>query len=974
MPEIDDVDFEETCQRCVSEGSADIATFATFLSRVVEDEGIAPFTDLGKFKWKPADPRTFVESAELMNKKDALWPEVMKAFIEINNGTYTQSVLTGPIGVAKCLGRDTPVLMADGTVRAVQDVRVGDLLMGPDSLPRKVVSVACGVDEMFRVRQIGGEDYVVNSAHILSLRYTFEGHGGQRRADRREITVTDYMALAKSHRAILKGWKPDLVEFQPKPVYDPYLLGLWLGDGHSEGPRFTTTDQEIVEYLKGVAKRHGLRLSEHDDMRGNQAKLYGLGQLSWRSNPYGNHVREWLRDLGLIGNKHIPQAYLTASVEDRRLLLAGLLDTDGNLTPSGTFTISQKRKVLSDGIVFIARSLGMRATTRTETIGGCVYYRTFLSGATDQIPTRLPRKQAKPRRQIKNINRWGIEVESLGQGEYFGFELDGPDRLFMLGDFTVTHNTTLAVYTQAYQLYLMSCLSNPHGEFDLDKSSEIVIIFQSITMALAKTVSYARFRDMIAKAPYFKKSFPFNVTLKSEMQFPNRIIIKPVAGTDTGAIGQNVIGGIIDEVNFMAVVEDSRLSRDGQTYDQAENNYNTIAQRRISRFRDKGWMPGMLCLVSSRNYPGQLTDKIEERALTDRTIYIYDRKGWDLRPWRFSDARFRLFTGDESRKPKILEDTDVVADKDQKLVMLVPEDYREEFNNDPLRTVRDVCGVSTLALHPFMMNTEAVASCFGKAMSIVAVDKWDFSAGQPQLYPLRVTDPDEPRAIHIDLSQNKDSTGIACGYVKNFVKQMRGDHPEDLPLIKFDFVLEYMPPKGGEIEIENVRQLIYKIREKLRLNIKYVSFDQFQSTDSQQIMQKEGFQTCLASVDKDTLAYDLIKSAFYDGRIEAPAHIKAQREFAGLELDVKHNKVDHPPNGSKDCSDAMAGVVFGLMRQRATWSRHNVAQRNIPDYMTRPIIKQEVRDAEKKKKMDSMSYVNRLRYEKGLVSTGSDDE
>ena len=403
-----------------------------------------------------------------------LWPRVVECGLEINNGKYVECVLTGGIGVAKCLGKGTPVLMFDGCVKPVEEIIVGDLVMGPDSRPRKVTGLARGREEMFEVRQLGGEPYVVNRSHILSLQHTTsKGRFGEVEGQIVNLRVEDYLALPPWRRALLKGWKPDVVEFSDREPYDLYLLGLWLGDGHSEGPRFTSMDPEIVAHLQAVAYRHFLMLSERFDPRGNQAKLYGIGQFEWRGRSNGNPVRRWLCALAVIGDKHIPHAYKTASIQSRRQLLAGILDTDGSLTPTGTFVISQKRKRLSDDIVFVARSLGLRVTTRMETVNGATYYRSFISGDTAQIPTRLPRKQAKPRTHVKNINRWGVSVKSLGEGDYYGFTLEGSDRLFLLGDFTVTHNTTLAIYSQAYQLYALSCLADPHGLFDLDPSSEI---------------------------------------------------------------------------------------------------------------------------------------------------------------------------------------------------------------------------------------------------------------------------------------------------------------------------------------------------------------------------------------------------------------------------------------------------------------------------------------------------------------------
>lgn len=78
--------------------------------------------------------------------------------------------VNGPAGVGKCLGKDTPVRMADGTIKVVQDVLPGQALLGPDGEPRKVLSICSGKETLYRVTQEDGSQYVVNEAHILSLR------------------------------------------------------------------------------------------------------------------------------------------------------------------------------------------------------------------------------------------------------------------------------------------------------------------------------------------------------------------------------------------------------------------------------------------------------------------------------------------------------------------------------------------------------------------------------------------------------------------------------------------------------------------------------------------------------------------------------------------------------------------------------------------------------------------------------------
>ena len=106
--------------------------------------------------------------------------------------------------------------------------------------------------------------------------------------------------------------------------------------------------------------------------------------------------------------------------------------------------------------------------------------------------------------------------------------------------------------------------------------------------------------------------------------------------------------------------------------------------------------------------------------------------------------------------------------------------------------------------------------------------------------------------------------------------------------------------------------------------LKWISFDSYQSTDSIQILRQRGFITGTFSMDKNPLPYEVMKTAFYDGRVKAPKHDKALSEIVRLERDPQSGLIDHPPNFSKDCADAVAGVVYGLTYRREPWVRHGV--------------------------------------------------
>lgn len=355
-------------------------------------------------------------------------------------------------GLGKCFARDTEVLMYDGTVKKVQEIRAGDSVMGWDSLPRTVVSLAHGVEPMYEVRQNKKKAYVVNESHILSLcitgisahkkKYVMDNHFSRyTTGDIVNISVRDYLECTESFKHVAKGYSVsvDFTQDEPAPDYfDPYFLGLWLGDGNSRGLAITTPDLEVVEYIRDFARLHDYEVIEREFDRPNKAKLYAL-----KNTRHDAYMREFIRS-ELYLNKHIPHRYKTAPRDVRFRLLAGLLDSDGYLhkQDGSTFEYCSKSERLVSDVAFVARSLGLSARefARYNRKYERDYYYCCIWGPTALIPTRIKRKQA-----VNNSNKHnlltGISVRPCGVGEYFGFTLAEPDRRFLLADFTVVHNT-----------------------------------------------------------------------------------------------------------------------------------------------------------------------------------------------------------------------------------------------------------------------------------------------------------------------------------------------------------------------------------------------------------------------------------------------------------------------------------------------------------------------------------------------------
>jgi hypothetical protein len=401
-------------------------------------------------------------------------------------------------------------------------------------------------------------------------------------------------------------------------------------------------------------------------------------------------------------------------------------------------------------------------------------------------------------------------------------------------------------------------------------------------------------------------------------------------------------------LNYMAVVEKSRVAVDRGTYDQAILVYNSIARRRKSRFMENGKLPGILCLVSSKKYPGQFTDQKMAEAEKDPTIFVYDRRVWDIKPDDFGNQGwFPVFAGDLTRKPRILAPEDEVADTDRPLVVSVPEEFRLEFEKDVINALREIAGVSTLARHPFFLEVDKVHRSFKPRESIFSQQRVDFVEQRLTLLKRNFWNPEVPRFAHCDLALSGDSAGLAIGTVSGFKAVSSDPHqPAYMPEIWVDGVLEIKPPKNCEILLGKIREVIIVLK-RMGLNIVWVTFDQFQSSDPQQILRQQGLITGHQSLDDvPCRPYDFCKTAAYEGRLNMPIHPKLQREMLMLEKDTKTGKVDHPPGASKDLADALSGIVYGLTMRRELWGLYRIPTLMIPQSVYASVDKLKTPEAE----------------------------
>lgn len=355
----------------------------------------------------------------------------------------------------ECFNPETEIMMSNGTPKRIKDISVGEYVMGADGLPSKVVDTYEGVDQMYKVDSKKFQSYECNSAHKITcywaIRDTETKIFGKkyRYGEPIDITPEQYLSLSahKRKHLMLKKGVSDFDNESPR--IDPYIFGMWLGDGLSNLSTFTitTADQEVKDYLQLHANNIGAQVTR--TIRGNGLENVRI---------INNKERQVFVAYGLNKNKHIPEAFLNTSREYRLNILAGLVDSDGFYGRS--FEIVQKRKNLAHDIYRLSLSLGFHttisekiATMRREdgTIYRCKVYRVCIYGELHTVPTKIKRKQAvtSEHKNRRTPNRAWFDVEKIGVGEYKGIKLDRSPYM-MLKDGTIVHNCGKRQSTDAY--------------------------------------------------------------------------------------------------------------------------------------------------------------------------------------------------------------------------------------------------------------------------------------------------------------------------------------------------------------------------------------------------------------------------------------------------------------------------------------------------------------------------------------------
>lgn len=381
------------------------------------------------------------------------WSKYQLAIFDAYENTNKNIVVEATAG---CLGKDTPILMYDGSIKPVQDIRVGDKVMGVDSTPRNVLSVSTGIDKLYKIKPVKGDSWICNSQHLLTVYDQNIARNNKVKKEENQLNpLVDYPISKILKRPVEKttGAKMKLqlqrtgVDFPEQELpLDPYFVGLWIAEGSknkNDVSNFSINENDtvLINYLENF-KFEGEKVSVH---KRKERGCYGINVKlrKGRINPIRAILKNFAKEKGRL---NIPKEYFINSQENRLNLIAGILDGDGHLDNNNCYQLITKYKEISDLVVFLCRSLGLAAYC-CKKIGRIKslnfegeYYSISISGNTNIIPVKVERKKAKERKQIKTVLRTEFWIEEIGVGKWYGFKVDKDER-FLLGDFTITHNS-----------------------------------------------------------------------------------------------------------------------------------------------------------------------------------------------------------------------------------------------------------------------------------------------------------------------------------------------------------------------------------------------------------------------------------------------------------------------------------------------------------------------------------------------------
>jgi hypothetical protein len=526
---------------------------------------------------------------------------------------------------------------------------------------------------------------------------------------------------------------------------------------------------------------------------------------------------------------------------------------------------------------------------------------------------------------------WKTELESIFSGTKISF-----DELIVTGGIR-TGKTWLCWAVWLRMLYLLSMLDNPQEYLGLAQTTEIVFAYLSISIDSALKFGFGEFVRIVDSCEYFNSEFPRNKRNNTTLSFPKNIMF--VCGSNfSHFISSAMLSMFFDEGNFAKTGggKEGDLDKAMKIY----ANARTRTKTQFSTEKNRQFIINML--VSSSTHKGSFTESLITSSKGINSTKVLTAPVWVTKPkGTYSENKFLFFSGTELFDPKIIdkkedlkpilrpEQYEKILDGSSEILYnaipmefilnfhLVPENFRPEFTKIPKQAVQDILGLSLATTGKFFINRPAWERAVQRGNTIPLkhpFSKLEINLSRQDDKQIRdYIDVNYLKAVigsnsiyvHVDQSESGCSTGITIA----FPIRLEG---ENLCRIVVPLKIRIVPLKDDKISLVKIRVFLEDLRDLWGFNIGKITFDQYQSSVSLEILEERGFPVGKLSVENDSPWFE-VADVILTERLVTYDYQPLTEEWFELIHNVKDRKIEKPKNGSKDVADSFCGAVYNCV-------------------------------------------------------------
>lgn len=526
----------------------------------------------------------------------------------------------------------------------------------------------------------------------------------------------------------------------------------------------------------------------------------------------------------------------------------------------------------------------------------------------------------------KEISLEMFDIEDIGEGEFFGFELDG-NHLFRLASGYIQSNsgkTYCSAIVVLYEIYWLSCMINPVKTLNV---ANIVIALLSKDNSTAVSQIGSEVYKGLTQSPYFKgvvkEKLSFSKIDKEGVHIMDDVIVKAGSSLST-IIGTNLYCCCLDEANAPS----SRIAQENLV-EARMKMYNEMQDRRRASY-DRAPKPvGMLMFTSSPTDEGDVLSEIIEdlklkEAKGEAKPLIRDNiSRWEAREEDTGET-FEFFLGSDTKDPSVVDETTQLKPSELERVIEIPNKYIADFTADAYLAIQNIAGRRTMPETALFNTVSVFEKVFYKPQNIFTSDTpiitlENFKSLDDYMWEDKkdyFSHPDRPdcfRYIHLDMAYRSDRFGLASVY-SDRIKYTSEDGHEIMRRMYFvDFCLGVTTRNKETVDILKILEFVYSLKEK-GYPLKLVTTDSHQGELARQTIAKRGVKTEYLSMEKSKEQYLNLKNIIITESLEGFINPALTKELRGLRESQK--KIEKGKGYTDDMSDALAGALWSCSQDR----------------------------------------------------------